>query len=141
MSAQNYRSNLIWLAVAIAIAGLALRFGLGTRWFGFYGPATLALIATLWLTVIIFQRYPAMGLRRWPTLIVILPIIAISLVQIGFWAAYFNTGPQGIGLGLGRTMAIGYIDAALPFLVATLSAAMIWLAYRGARQSDTSTAS
>ncbi len=134
MSKQSYLTRIMATAIALVALAAILRFGLGERWFGFYGWATLALVGAVLLSSIIFSRYRKIGLRRWPTLLVLVPIAITALIQIGFWTVFFTAGLQGLGLGLGRSMAIGYVEQALPALIALLTAALLFVLYRGALQ-------
>ncbi|MCH9807872.1 MAG: hypothetical protein K0U74_09080 [Alphaproteobacteria bacterium] len=134
MTKQSYVNTLLAAAIGLTILGIALRMGIGEHWFSLFGWPLLALVATIVIAVALFRRYPKIGLRRWPTLFVLLPAALIALIQIVFWTAFFITGPDGLGLGLARSMTIGYIDAVLPGVLAVLAALIAWLVYRGASQ-------
>ncbi|MBU1211464.1 MAG: hypothetical protein KJ587_09355 [Alphaproteobacteria bacterium] len=132
MDTRRYLTHILSLAAAVMVLALALRLGGGTRWFGFYGLATLTLATIPFLGWILFRRYRNLSLSRWPIVAALLPAAIAALVQIGFWLAFFTSGPDGISLALGRSMVLPIIAPALPILVVVMAAASGWLVIRGA---------
>ncbi|KUO56343.1 MAG: hypothetical protein APF80_15265 [Alphaproteobacteria bacterium BRH_c36] len=132
MDTRHYLTRILSLAAAVILLALALHLGGGPRWFGFYGPATLTLTTIPFLGWILFRRYRKLSLSRWPIVAALLPAAIAALVQIGFWLAFFTSGPDGITLAVGRSMVLPIIAPALPILIAIMAAVTAWLVVRGA---------
>ena len=131
MTARTYSANLLSLCTGLLVIGLILYFGAGSRWFSFYGWASLALIAVTIGGTLIFKRYRTLGLRRWPALLVMFLIASACLIQIGFWAMFFSTDAQGLGLAAGRSMILPLIEPWLPLAGGISAIAVVWLLGRG----------
>ncbi len=113
-------------AAGALLLAFALRAGLGARWFSFYGVATVALAALVPVTAFALERLKSAGRRRWPVLVLAVTTALAAFAQIGFWLAFFHGGDLGFMLGVARSMARTYIDAALPWLA--LAMAGSWVA-------------
>ena len=136
MPPRPFLSNLLALAAATLVLAIALYFGAGTRWFGFYGPATLALVSLPVLGWMLHRRYSDLSLSRWPIFAVLLPVGLAALVQIGFWVAFFNSGPGGIMFAAGRGMVMPMIEPVLPVAAVIMTALIAWLVARGAMKRE-----
>lgn len=132
MNLQRFLMYLLSLAGAMLILALALRFTAGSRWFGFYGLATMTLAAIPFLGWILFRRYRELSLSRWPVVAALLPFAGAALIQIGYWIAFFSSGPDGISLAIVRSMILPIIVPALPLLGGIMAAVVLWLVARGA---------
>lgn len=132
MDIRAYLSNLATLTVGLIVMGLALRFGAGERWFGFFGAATVALAAIPILGFVLLRRYRTLALSRWPVVLILLLVVIAAIVQIGFWVAFFTTGTEGLGLAFGRAMVLPIIEPWLPIAGLVATAAVLWLIIRGA---------
>lgn len=117
MTRSAYLQNLALVAVATLLLAIALYLFFGGRWFSFYGWAAAALFGTVALSRVLRARFTAQGLSRWPRLLFAVPGSLASLVQIGFWLAFFNGGPSANMLGPGRTLVLAEIG---PWLVPAL---------------------
>ncbi|MDX2258737.1 MAG: hypothetical protein NW205_07425 [Hyphomicrobiaceae bacterium] len=116
---------------AAALLGLALLIGLGERWFEFYGAAITLVTFTVLLSVLLWRRFGAVGLSRWPILGVAAPAILAGLVQAGFWLAYFEGGPAFAGLGIARGMVLDWIELLVPLLAVGIACGAAALIARG----------
>ncbi|MBL8565855.1 MAG: hypothetical protein JNM89_09070 [Hyphomicrobiaceae bacterium] len=119
----------VWLAAIAAgalLVAVALRLGLGARWFSFYGFATVTLAVISPTAVLVLRRLKASGRRRWPAALLIAATALAAVTQIVFWLVFFHGGNLGFMLGVGRSMLRGHLEAALPWLGLVLTAA--WLA-------------
>lgn len=127
---MNRRTFLYQLSVAAAgslVLAACLRFGFGARWFSFYGWAAMALTMVPFLTALLWKRLPERGLSRWWSVLIAVPVLAASLVQIGFWSLFFSQGPADPMLGVAREMLRPFLDAALPYVTAALAVAALSL--------------
>jgi hypothetical protein len=131
MDARDYLANLLTLFGALIALGLVLYFAAGSRWFSFYGLASLTLIAVVFASWLIFKRYRTLGLRRWPAFLFLLLIAAACIVQIAFWYLFFSSGTQGLGLAAGRSMVMPVIESWLPLAGGLSAVAFVWLLGRG----------
>lgn len=131
MSQQTYLRGLFTLASAVAVAAVVLYFAAGQRWFGFYGPATLVLSALPVIGWLVAKRYSVKGLTRWPVLLLIALIAIAAIVQIAFWAAFFSTGADGLGLAAGRAMILPLIEPWLPAAALFAALLLAWAIGRG----------
>ncbi len=117
------------LGAALLLAAL-LRLGLGPRWFQFYGWATVALATVLPVSALLWTRLPAIGLSRWWSLAVAVPVLLAATVQIGFWVLFFAEGPRNPSFGVGREMVRPWLEMSEPFLLAAYGALCAWLLWR-----------
>ena len=124
MTQRDFLGGLGRVVVFGALLALGLRVGLGARWFGFYGAATVALATLPFLTRLLWRRLPASGLSRWWTLAYALPAGLVAAVQIGYWIVFFATGPDNPMLGVVREMLRPVIDLIAPWAGAALLA--VW---------------
>lgn len=131
MDARAYLASLVTLSGALIALGLILYFAAGSRWFSFYGLASLALIAVVFAGWLILKRYRTLGLRRWPAFLVLSLIATACLVQIVFWYLFFTSGAQGLGLAAGRSMVMPVIESWLPLAGGLSAVAVVWLLGRG----------
>ncbi|MFN3868433.1 MAG: hypothetical protein ACK4MF_05135 [Hyphomicrobiaceae bacterium] len=114
------------IAIATALIAVALRLGLGARWFSFYGAASVAIVALAPVTAVLLSRAGRQQRRRWPIWSLAAVTLAIALSQIGFWLFFFYGGPAGLGVGIGRAMSRHLIDP--PIAVAGAIVATGWCA-------------
>jgi hypothetical protein len=127
---MNRRTFLYQLSVAAAgslVLAACLRFGLGERWFSFYGWAAVALTMVPFLAALLWKRLPERGLSRWWSVLIAVPVLAASLVQIVFWLLFFSQGPADPMLGVAREMLLPFLNAALPYVTAALAVAALSL--------------
>ncbi len=133
MTQKRFLAGAGVLAVAAVTLALALRFGLGARWYSFYGPGTVALATLPFAASLLWKRLPAAGLSRWWTLAYAAPVLLIAGVQVGYWSAFFAQGPANPTLGIVREMVRPALDRALPWGAALLLIAWTYLMWRAAR--------
>ncbi|MGD9785215.1 MAG: hypothetical protein AB7E80_05655 [Hyphomicrobiaceae bacterium] len=119
-----------WQPFAIITAGIllaiALRLAFGGRWFSFYGPATAVLATLPALSWRVSAEHRGRGWRRWPIWLLALTTAFVAGAQIAFWLTFFHGGGFGLGIGLGRTLAVPLLDKVT--LLATGALALLWLA-------------
>lgn len=133
MNRSDYLMRLLLTALGIGVLAILLHIVAGSRWFGFYGYATLVLVACAALSVILSKRYAALGLARWPALAILALIAIAAAVQISFWTAFFHSGTMGIGLAAGRSMVLPWIDVLQPYALTAAAVGVALLVWRGAR--------
>lgn len=131
MTRSRYFSLIAVLAVFAAVLPALLWGGLGDRWFSFYGWATVVLVILPLLLLVLVRRYNVLGRSRWPVFVFALPVLLAAGTQIGFWATFFNVGPDGILLGAGRSMLLPYIDIVLPIAGSLAALLLAWFIWRG----------
>lgn len=125
--------QILWLLILLTVALEAgLYFILGERWFGFYGHATTALIILVPLSWIVTSRYRTLGLSPWPVWIFFGLIAIIAAAQIAFWALFFMSGQQGIGLAIGRGIILEYVEPFLLWAALAIAGLGVWLVIRAA---------
>jgi hypothetical protein len=134
MTKKPYQRNL--MLVAVAAAGLALLIWLiaSPRWFSFYGPATVVLVATPPLGILLWQRLETIDWRRAWTFVFVVPALALALIQIGYWLAYFSYGVSNPTLGIVRGMVQTYAGPFLPLAGLALVTLWGWLFWRTAHE-------
>ncbi|MGE5266628.1 MAG: DUF805 domain-containing protein [Deltaproteobacteria bacterium] len=120
-----YRLSMVTVGSLMLAAGL--RLGFGDRWFSFYGWATVALTTVPFLTVLLWKRLPDKGRSRWWSVLIAVPVLAASLLQIVFWQLFFGQGGADPTLGVAREMLRPLLDAALPYLMAAVTVAALSL--------------
>lgn len=135
MTQKRFLAGAGVLAIAALGLALALRFGLGARWYSFYGPGTVALVTLPFAARLLWQRLPAAGLSRWWALAYAVPVTVIAGVQLGFWAAFFAQGPVNPSLGVVREMVRPALDRATPWGAGLLLMAWTYLIWRASRPS------
>ena len=137
MTHQYFRSSLMCIAaLAIALAA-SLRFGLGSRWFEFYGWATVALAAVPFLTWLLWKRLPEVGRSRWWSLLIVVPLFVVAMIQILFWYLFFSQGATNPMFGVVREMVRPWLAAAEPFAVGIFAVGSLWLIVAAARNNAT----
>lgn len=125
MTGRGYIERLLMIAGAAAMLAAALLFGMGARWWSFYGLATVALATWPFLTLLLWKRLPEAGWSRWWTLVYAVPVPVLALVQIGYWSAFFAYGPQNPSLGVIREMLKESLGFALMPLLAAIGVALV----------------
>lgn len=110
--------------ICSSLLALALWFGLGERWFGFYGAASVALITLAFLAPLLWRRLRDAGRSRWLIVAGVMPLLLIAAGQILYWVLFFETGPTNPSLGVIRAMALPWLAAAQPWVLLALAA--IW---------------
>jgi hypothetical protein len=128
---QPAASRLLWIGLAMLAAGAILRLVMGSRWFDFYGLATVTLGGALPLFAALVRGLEVRGYPRRLAAWVVVPLVLAALVQIGYWTAYFSSVSSGIQLGMGRLMLslqVGHwiLPAVLVCMIA--AAVVVWLA-------------
>lgn len=118
---RKHQAAIAAVVLAALALAFALRLALGPRWFSFYGIAAVVLVAVVPLTALVLARLTSAGRRRWPVLVLAAITLLAALAQIGFWLVFFHGGPLGLGLGVGRAMALGWIDRLAPWLAGALA--------------------
>ena len=137
MTHQNFLSGLVSIAaLAIALAA-ALRFGFGSRWFEFYGWATVALAAVPFVTWLLWKRLPEVGRSRWWSLLFAVPLFVVAVIQIVFWHLFFSQGATNPMFGVMREMVRPWLAAGEPFAVGAYAVVCLWLVIAAARNSAT----
>lgn len=133
MTAREFLLGLGRVAIACVTLGLIMRFWTGARWFGFYGPAAIALLSLPFVARLLARRLPRAGLSRWWSLIYILPVAIAGIVQIAFWWLFFTKGATNPVFGVVREMARPALELATPWLAAGLLIAWTGLVVRATR--------
>jgi hypothetical protein len=133
MTARDFLLGLGRVAIACVALGVIMRFGMGARWFGFYGLAAIALLSLPFVGRLLAQRLPRAGLSRWWSLVYILPVVTAAIVQIGFWWLFFTKGAANPVFGVVREMLRPALELATPWLAAGLLAAWTGLVVRATR--------
>ncbi|MDX2307427.1 MAG: hypothetical protein NW216_04235 [Hyphomicrobium sp.] len=133
MSAQAYLVRLGAILAAGAILYAVLAIAAGPRWTSFYGFATAALVTWPLLTLLLWTRLPQAGLSRWWTLLYALPVLVLSLVQIGYWTFFFTYGPTNPAFGVIRTVFRDAAGILLPIGEIALLALVALLFWRAGR--------
>ncbi|MDX2288622.1 MAG: hypothetical protein NW217_07355 [Hyphomicrobiaceae bacterium] len=119
------------ILVAAALTALCLRLALGPRWFGFYGVASVTLIALPFIAATLTARFRFLGQSRWPVYLLVVPLGLAALIQAVYWWAFFNLGPFGVPLGIGRTLGVELLETGVPLVLLVCFALAVWLAARG----------
>lgn len=127
----NYIHRLGHAVAAAAASAVVTRLALGERWFSFYGIAAAILVALAIAAPAIVRRSGALGYVRWPAILLLGAIALAALAQIAFWAAFFWLGPDGLILGLARTMLLEHAGPVLPYATGLAGLLVAWLAARG----------
>lgn len=125
MAARAIDGALIAIVTAAVTLAIGLRFGLGQRWFSFYGLAAVTLAILPFLGANILSAHRERNWRRWPVWLLIVVTAGAALTQIAFWAAFFHAGSGGMGLGIGRALFRSLLENAGTWLVIAL--ATLWL--------------
>jgi hypothetical protein len=133
MTAREFLLGLGRVAIACVAIGLIVHFWMGARWFGFYGPAAIALLSLPFVARLLATRLPCAGLSRWWSLIYILPVAVAGIVQIAFWWLFFTKGATNPVFGVVREMARPALELATPWLAAGLLIAWTGLVIRATR--------
>lgn len=120
MTQRDFLTAIARVLVAGALLALALRVGLGVRWFSFYGWATVALATVPFVTPLLWRRLAANGRSRWWTLAYAVPVLVLAGIQIGYWAMFFATGATNPSLGIVREMLRPIMDLIAPWATAAL---------------------
>ncbi|MBY0225693.1 MAG: hypothetical protein K2Q28_07800 [Hyphomicrobium sp.] len=135
MTHQHFQSGLVCIAaLAIALAAV-LRIGLGSRWFEFYGWATVAFAAVPFLTRLLWKRLPEVGWSRWWSLLFAVPLLLVATIQIAFWHLFFSQGATNPMFGVVREMVRPWLAAAEPFAVGAFAVVSLWLIIAAARNN------
>ena len=111
---------LVTLAVTTTLVVLA-----PSRWFSFYGWATILLVAVALFSYPLIDRLRAIGKNRGWALLFIVPGLAIALAQIGYWIAFFRFGPANPVPGVVRE--VFWINAGFAVPYASMALAALWL--------------
>lgn len=122
-------SDAKWLAgitAAALLIAVLLHMLAGPRWFSFYGTATITVLALPPFATVLHHRATAQQRRRWPIWLLFSITLAVALLQIGFWLAFFHGGPAGAELGIVRSMTRHLL--ALPAAIGAAVLALGWLA-------------
>jgi len=135
MTHQDFIGRLGRIAgLTIALAA-ALRFGLGSRWFDFYGWATVALAVVPFVTWLFWRRLPEVGRSRWWILLFAVPLCLAAIIQIVFWLLFFTQGATNPMFGVMREMVRPWMTAGEPFAFAAFGAVCLWLVIAAAQNN------
>lgn len=135
MTRETYIRRLGWCVLIFTGVSAALYAVLGSDWFGFYGVAVAALTMLPIFAAAIVKRARALGLSIIPPVLAIVVIAAAAIGQIAYWWSFFNTGAQGMSLGIVRAVLIDATATYLPYLIAILALALLWVTARGLKRS------
>lgn len=136
---MTHRDFLYRIAGAVAaglLLAVLLRLGLGARWFGFYGWATVALATLTIVTVLLWRRLPLAGKSRWWSLLAGGPAVLAAVIQIGFWVLFFRDGGSNPTLAVAREMVRPWLEAGLPLISAVWLAVAVWLVAVAGKATD-----
>ena len=133
MTHRDFLLRISGAAILALLFAVILRLGLGPRWFGFYGWATVALAAAPFVTWLLWKRLPSAGYSRWWSLLVGVPISLAALIQIVFWSVFFSKGATNPMFGVLREMVRPWIDTGEPFAIAIFVTICLWLLVAAAR--------
>lgn len=111
------------ITFAGALFAVALRVGLGARWFSFYGYAAVVLAMLVPLSSLVLRRFGKRRIWKWLAAVIIGATGAAAIAQIGYWLAFFNLGDTGIILGVARSMAKEMLDPFATIAMATIASA------------------
>lgn len=134
MTRETYIQRLGWCIFGFVAIAAILYTVCGSRWFGFYGLAASGLAVLPIFSHALFARASALKLSRIPPVLAILLLGAAAIGQIGFWYSFFNTGAQGLSLGVVRTVLHDLTATYLPYLLVILSLALLWVTARGLKR-------
>jgi hypothetical protein len=127
MDRRKFLNRLSIITAGSLVLAVGLRLGFGKSWFSFYGCATVALTTVPFLTVLLWQRLPERGRSRWWSVLVAVPVLAASLIQIVFWHLFFSQGGADPTWGVAREMLRPFLDVALPYVMAAVAVAALSL--------------
>jgi uncharacterized membrane protein YhaH (DUF805 family) len=135
MTYRDFLGRLGRIAFLAIVLAAALRLGLGSRWFEFYGWATVVLAAVPFVTRLLWKRLPEVGRSRWWSLLFALPITLAAIIQIVFWLLFFSQGGTNPMFGVVREMVRPWLAAGEPFALAAFAAVCLWLVIAAAREN------
>ena len=123
--------RLLTIAAVMLAAAVMLKLVASARWFDLYGAAAIALAGAFPILATLMRGLERRHRSRWLAALVVGPIVAAALVQIGYWTAFFSSTKAGIPLGLGRLMLqinAGFIGWLLLALGVLATAYVLWRA-------------
>jgi hypothetical protein len=130
MTHDQTAPRLLTIGLALLGLGVVLRLIAGERWFDLYGAATVGLVGALPIGATLMRGLERRRRSRWLAALVVLPIIAAGVVQIGYWTAFFSSAKTGVPLGLGRMMLQMNASFVWPLLLVLALAASTFVVWR-----------
>jgi uncharacterized membrane protein YhaH (DUF805 family) len=132
MTSKQTSGRLLTIGALAFGAAVILRLLAGPRWFGLYGTAAIGLAVALPLMSTLMRGLEQRRRSRWLALLVVVPLVAMALLQIGYWMTFFSSVRSGITLGLGRLMMELNASAIWPVFLAVNTVAFAYVVWRSA---------
>jgi uncharacterized membrane protein YhaH (DUF805 family) len=142
LSRQGFAVRVLGLLIAAGLLALLVRELFGANILRFYGVAGIALLSLPFLWRWCAKRLRTVGRSGFWALLLLVPLAFASLLQIGFWAAFFHGSQNlaGLEIGLRNTLYV-LLDPYLQIIVAAAAVPMLWLLWqffvRADRNRDT----